>query len=359
MNGIFITQVFPTSNNPGSGQFLKKLVDSLNQLGVKAVVFHPIKFFEKEKALNNVNNYSLLRPKYFSFGDGILRYLTLFFFSVTIFISFLRLKSKPDFIYSKFIYFGGASALLISFLFGTPYFIDIGESNLFYYNNRFDLKLLKLILKRANGIICVSSKLKAQILDLNVPESKILLSFNVVDNVIFKIIDLKVARSKLGLNFNDYIVLFVGHLNQRKGPDRLLKAIESGNFASNVKLVFLGSGNINLNSNRILFKGEVSVDSLVLWLNSANIFVLPTLAEGNCNSINEALAIGLPIACSDIQELRDQISTSNALFFDPLDIHSISNAIHHFYGNNIWRFPPVIFESQRTNNIYAWLKSKL
>ena len=72
---------------------------------------------------------------------------------------------------------------------------------------------------------------------------------------------------------------------------------------------------------------------LVYYLNAADFFILPTLAEGCCNAIIEAIACGLPVISSDLPFNRDILDESNSILVDPTDITSIQEAIVRLYEN--------------------------
>jgi len=357
MNILFITQVYPNKNNPGIAIFLKQLVDSFKNNGNNIKVLKPTNTRNfKNQTLEYEETYC---TKFLSLGDKYFRHFTLISFIFSSILFLFNIKKKPDFIYGKFLYFSGGACFFIKKFFGIPYFIDIGESNIFYYKNKLDIFLMRKFLSYADGIICVSEKLKTQIMSCNVDESKVLLAKNTVDNSKFKVLNPSYARKVLGLNNDDFIIVFVGHFNYRKGPDRLLKAVETGNFPKHVKIVFLGTGDIDLESDRILFKGEVATENLIFWLNASNLFALPTIAEGNSNAINEALSLGIPIICSNIKELHEQIPAEYATYFDPLDIKSIQIAISKNLSKSILRLTPVIFKINRNTMIADWIAKKL
>ena len=77
----------------------------------------------------------------------------------------------------------------------------------------------------------------------------------------------------------------------------------------------------------ILFKGRLPHQAIPVYLNAANVFVLPTLAEGCSNAIVEAMACGLPIISSNLPFNFDILTTNNALLIDPMNVQQIADAI--------------------------------
>ena len=58
----------------------------------------------------------------------------------------------------------------------------------------------------------------------------------------------------------------------------------------------------------------------------ARAFVYPSTFEGFGMPVLEAMAAGIPLACSDIPPLRE-VAGDAALFFDPLNEDAIASAI--------------------------------
>ena len=82
----------------------------------------------------------------------------------------------------------------------------------------------------------------------------------------------------------------------------------------------------------VRFPGWVSAEDLEDLYALARCFVLPTLQEGFGLPVLEAMARGVPVACSDIPVLRE-VASGAAVTFDPLDPGSIAAAIALLCGD--------------------------
>lgn len=70
------------------------------------------------------------------------------------------------------------------------------------------------------------------------------------------------------------------------------------------------------------------------YLIDADLFVFPSMLEGTAGVLIEAQAVGLPIACSDIEALKDLVVDGyNAKLFKATDASSIADAIRFFMIN--------------------------
>ncbi len=77
----------------------------------------------------------------------------------------------------------------------------------------------------------------------------------------------------------------------------------------------------------MLVTRTVTHKELPSWLNAADAFVLPSMAEGSSNAVAEAMACGLPIITSDIPSMRELVPKIAAIFVPPTDVAALSAAI--------------------------------
>jgi glycosyltransferase involved in cell wall biosynthesis len=106
---------------------------------------------------------------------------------------------------------------------------------------------------------------------------------------------------------------------------------------SEIKAVFIGTGSEDPDYDGIIYKGRVNHDDIPLWLNAADVFVLPTENEGCCNAIIEAMACGLPIISTDASFNHDILNEGNSIVIDCHDVQSIASAIHILKNDEVLR----------------------
>src|SRR5699024_6146470 len=116
---------------------------------------------------------------------------------------------------------------------------------------------------------------------------------NAVNHDIFYPRNKNVMRKKYNLPQDKFIIAFTGHFIERKGPLRVIEALNQ--LDENIGGVFIGSGKQEPQGKKVLFKGRVPFHEVPEILSAADCFVLPTLNEGSCNAVAEAMACGLPI----------------------------------------------------------------
>lgn len=149
-------------------------------------------------------------------------------------------------------------------------------------------------------------------------------------------VDRNSARKQLGYRESDFVILFAGSINRRKGVHLLLEAVRLlCSKYSNLKVVIIGSmGGTTSNPDQmtpyaqdILEKAKNLPVDMVGFVNNrsqefrnyvgaADVFVLPALFDNQPTVILEALAMGTPVLASKVGGIPDMVSEKVGMTFD-------------------------------------------
>ena len=334
-----ITYKYPNEVDPSAFTFVQQLVWSIADLGVHVRVICPLPIdlnlkynripnIVKEKTYNG-NTVTVFFPKCFGFGQRDIgpyntARLTTYFFEKAVDRVIGRWRHKPDILYGHFITPAGIAACVLGKKYEIPAFIAYGESTTWTIDHM-GLDRVKRLVSNARGFISVSTENKRILTQLGIAnERKIGVFPNGFNPDRFFQMDKLKARERMNLPKDKYIVAFVGHFIERKGITKLVEAVES---IPDVYLICAGKGELKPHGQRILFADLVDPDELVYFYNSADIFVLPTLNEGCCNAIIEAMACGLPIISSDLPFNYDILNHKTSILVNPKNVSEIRTAI--------------------------------
>lgn len=185
------------------------------------------------------------------------------------------------------------------------------------------------------GVVCVSTKNMEESIRLGLTrKEKCIVLPNAIDTNVFHKMDKQQCRQELGIDPRLFVVIYVGQLIKRKGYDRLAAAIDKLDDQE-IGVVFLGKAKEGKEPQckGIIHRGFASQKDIAKYLNAADVFVLPTQAEGCCNAIVEAMACGLPIISSDLPFNHDILDSQNALFINPNNVAEIAEAIKTIKDN--------------------------
>jgi glycosyltransferase involved in cell wall biosynthesis len=194
----------------------------------------------------------------------------------------------------------------------------------------FDLPFWKLLLwasaHRSRRLIAVSEATRDDLVRVyRLPPARISVVHHGVEPDFFKL-----DRTR-----TEPFVLCVSTLHPHKNLDRLIRAYARrkrdwrltivgmrGFFAEALDLLVAELGV----KDTVQLTGWIPRDELLRLYARAHAFVYPSTFEGFGMPVLEAMAAGIPVACSDIPPLRE-VAGDAVLFFDPLKEDAISTAL--------------------------------
>ncbi len=333
MNITIITPGYPYKQD-NAYAFVKQLVDEFARQGVSCVVIAPNSVVSQRRICPKVTqegpaggaSVTVYRPNILSFsswkigGKSISRLIR----RRAVERVLRRLPQEPDLIYGHF-WVSGWMGYRYAKKHAIPLFVATGESDIqaMFPFSADDQSFYDYV----SGVVAVSEKNRQESVALRMTTMDRCEVFpNGVDSNLFRPMDRAACRGALGIAEDSFVLSYVGAFSKRKGVDRLSEAIRSVPGEC-VCSLFIGEGALRPDCDHILHCGPVAHDQLPLYLNASDLFVLPTLKEGCCNAIVEAMACGLPVISSDRDFNDGLLDERNAIRIAPMDVEALARAI--------------------------------
>lgn len=374
MNLCFITYKYPGKHNTSDYAFVKQLVDAIAHLDHHCFVLAPFNISHYRKLSESKEEYAcgrgkvtVYRPGYLSFSNLHIGkfYPSKWTHKLALKKAFRMMDVRPDAIYGHF-WDSAYNGFEYAQRNGIPLFVATGESEI---KKLFSFpKDQKAFSDYVSGVICVSSKNRDESIALGLTTAEKCAVFpNAVNAELFKKLDKKQCREQLNLPQDAFIIAFVGWFIDRKGPQRVAESIKRIQ-GEPVCSLFIGKGEQEPHCDNILFKGALPHDQVPLFLNAADVFVLPTLHEGCCNAVVEAMACGLPVVSSNLPFNWDVLDDTNSIMIDPNNIDEIASAIRmlrdnrdllHCLSEGALKKAEHLTLKSRSEEILAFINSKL
>ncbi len=265
-----------------------------------------------------------------------------------------------------------AMLMLAKYYFKCPCLITVHASEFTMMQNRRFLFLAKYVCENSNGVMAVSQYTHRQMKETGVNPQVSSVIYHGVDPVHFSSSKQVPDSLKNLLTFEEGIpvVLYVGWLIERKGPQILLKSLSQLAHLP-WRAVFVGPDHglkFSLQQraeelslcNRISIISDVSNEELLAIYSAADVFVFPTLSkdEGFGLVAVEAMAHGLPVIASRTGAIPETvIDGETGLFFDPGDFVGLAKQLECLLGDAALRSKMGTTASQWVKENFSWDKS--
>lgn len=153
------------------------------------------------------------------------------------------------------------------------------------------------------------------------------------------------------LNKNEKIkILYVSRVFTYKNHDKVILAIDLLRKKLNLDIQLILIGGVSTTASYLIdsalnkledtewiqFKDAIPNHELINWYHSSDIFVFASSVENFPNILLEAMASGLPIACSNRRPMKD-ILLDGGVYFEPEQPESISDSIEKMIFDDNYR----------------------
>jgi glycosyltransferase involved in cell wall biosynthesis len=262
-----------------------------------------------------------LHPRTFHI-PGVARFLNAVFYTMSVapFVRAEVARFRPDVILAPWVCPDGTAAVALGQATGVPVVVRAMGSDINQVAHTPGRRSqVRWTLRHAGRVVAVSRALGDAIACLGVPDEKIAVIPTGVESTIFHPHDRAAARATLGLGPGP-LVLAAARLSPEKGLMHLLAAlsIHRGQF----QLVVVGDGaqrreleqEVHRRSlrGRVRFEGFQSEARMPLYYSAADLFCLPSLAEGWPDALMESFACGCPAVASAVGGVPDIMALTEA-----------------------------------------------
>lgn len=154
-------------------------------------------------------------------------------------------------------------------------------------------------------------------------------------------------------------VVTVGRITRQKGYEYLVEAASQvTRLKPGTRFVWVGDGEDNPFFRKLITKHGLDAyftligwsDRVDLYLQSADLFVLPSLWEGTPLSISEAMAFGCPIVATNVGGISEMVNSNEAWLVEPGDAESLQKTVLHVLEN------PQLAARKATRARTRWLR---
>jgi glycosyltransferase involved in cell wall biosynthesis len=342
---VVIASRYPCNAHPTWHVFTRQIAHSFARQGVEVTVICPLSIhrawrgrdpFRSTEDAGGGATVSVFRPRFLSMSSKKIGRWSTFQWTVrgtrraVQRVICRHMPKRPDALYGHFMYPAGAVAVSLGTEMAIPSFPAAGEGPLDTVD-RMGKEQARRELRGATAFIANSTYL-ARLMhrELGLETDRVGVFPNGVNRRVFFPRDRSAMRRKYGLPPDLFLVGFVGNFEARKGPRRLADAIRN---MDGVAGVFVGDGPEQPEGENVLLSGRLRHEQVPEILSACDVFALPTIIEGSCNAILEAMACGLPVVSSTGTFNDDILNGQVAIRVDPLDVAAIRAALLRLRDN--------------------------
>ena len=370
---IFSTSYFPHIG--GAEVAIKEITDRLPEFEFEMITARLNKKWLKQERVGNIMVHRLGR------GADSCKFMLPFLGARK--AKALHKKKKFDMIWCMLASHASIAAGFFRQRSGVPLLLTLqegdGERHLVRYTlgNEFLYKIFirpwhRLVFKRADRLQVISEYLRMRAM-----RNRVACPIDIVPNGVeiarFAVADQKdIARIKKKYNkqADDIWLITTGRLEKKNGVEFIIRALPM--LDNNVKFLSVGDGT-DLEKlteiakelgveERIFFEKKVDNKEIPAYLKAADIFVRPSLSEGQGISFLEAMAAGVPVITTPVGGIVDFLfdpeqnpnKEATGIFCIKRDVDSVAKAVKKYLGNNELKQKIIANAKEMVTKNYQW-----
>jgi teichuronic acid biosynthesis glycosyltransferase TuaC len=357
MKVLWITSVYPSEVQPGSGVFHETQTQALTALGVEVTVICPVPrtpmllrpLKKQYRTSENIplvyerNGITVYRPRYTAL-PGQLRWAQPDRRIAAAVIKTMHNENiEPDLIHAHFAMPSGGAARIVASEKGLPWVLTLHGSDVHVYPHYSTsaMKAFRRSVLEADEVLAVGEDLRQKNLEMTARESKHLpIGVNLSRFEIPQQSKL-LLRKQLQLPEDKKLIVFVGRLTEAKGVFELVQALEQ--LPKQLAAVFVGDGpaketlskHSELNT-RLFLAGQVENHRVKDYLAACDVMALPSWSEGMPTVVIEALALKIPAVCTAVGGVPELFRKYRRILIEPRDIDSLAKRLQEAAAGQLY-----------------------
>jgi glycosyltransferase involved in cell wall biosynthesis len=248
-----------------------------------------------------------------------------------------RLLRQHDRVLASWAYPDACAVLLACDALGIPCYVKVHGSDLnVEASATVPRAVMRRVFRKARAFFAVSSPLAGVLRNLGVPQCKIHLVPNGVDDDLFRPRDRRAARAALGVGDAEQSLLFVGNLKEAKGLPELMLAFDAlAPARPRLTLTIVGDGPWKprllawaaSHGPRVRLLGQRAHEEVAEWLAASDLLVLPSWREGSPNAVLEAVASGRPVVATRVGGIPDVLRENAGILVPAQDAKALASGL--------------------------------
>jgi len=379
VNVLIVSRLYPRPTDPVLGVFVEEEARELARHCNLRVV-SPTPWFPPVKLSSRWYDYSQLPLREVRQGIEVYRPRTVvlprnllfpllglsFYLALRRLVREIEGQFPIDLVHAHTAYPDGYAAVRLGKALGRPTVLTLhGGDVTLYFRSYFGRKLGLWAITNADRVITVSNSLRRKVVEEDGAFAhKITVIPNGVDVSRFVPLPRSEAQSKLDLSDRTSRVLYVGGITKSKGLEYLLMAFKTlmATTQGPIELVLVGDGDYEQDArlltqrlglaDHVLWAGKRPNAEIPLWMNAADLVVLPSLSEGFGVVLVEAMACGKPVVATACGGPEDIVTSHTGILVPPADEKALAQALSDVLSNGD-RFSPAVIRQHAVDN-YAY-----